>query len=288
MSVVGFLGLGTMGAAMATRLVDAGHEVHVWNRSPEPMAALVAAGATAASTPQAALAAGGIAFSMFAHDRALEAVLTDEVLTAASGSAHINMATVSVATARALGERHERAGVAYAAAPVLGRPAVAAAGNLNIVASGSAVALERAAEFFPAISKQVWEIGDDPGQATLVKIGVNYNLIHTIQALAESLNLMEHGGVNPKTFVEILTDAAYTGSAYGGYGPQIATRAYNPPAFSVELGLKDLSLAEAAAADSSAALPTAPVLREMFERALADEELAALDWSAIAEITRRG
>jgi len=286
MSDVGFIGLGTMGAGMARRLVDAGHHVRVWNRSRAASEPLVAAGAQAVDSPAEALGAG-VAFSMLANDKAVDAVFSDETLSHADGAVHVNMATVSLETARTLAARHERFGVSYAAAPVLGRPHLAASGQLNIVAAGPAAALDRADEFFPVLGKRVWRVGAEPAQANLVKIGVNYNLIHTLQALAESLNLMEHGGVDGRTFVEILTDAAYTGTAYQGYGPLIADREYLPAAFSVALGLKDLSLAQAAASETSAALPTAPILQEIFEEALADPQLSQLDWSAVAEITRR-
>ncbi|ALJ21769.1 NAD(P)-dependent oxidoreductase [Microbacterium sp. No. 7] len=286
MSTVGFIGLGTMGAGMALRLVDAGHTVRVWNRSAAPLEPLVAAGAVAVDSPSDALNAG-VAFSMLSNDAATDAVFTDAVLAAAPGSVHVNMATVSLEKARELSARHEAHGVRYVAAPVLGRPNLAATGQLNIVSAGPSDALDRADEFFPALGKRVWRVGAAPEKANLVKIGVNYNLIHTLQTLAESLNLIERGGVDGSTFVEILTDAAYTGAAYVGYGALIAGRSYTPPAFSVALGLKDLSLARAAAAETGAALPTAPVIQEIFEEALADEELSTLDWSAVAEITRR-
>lgn len=287
MTDVGFIGLGTMGSAMATRLVDAGHTVTVWNRSHEAVAPLIELGAVAASTPADALRAG-IAFSMLSNDAAAEAVFSDETLSSAPGTVHVNMATVSVECAKVLADRHQKFGVQYVAAPVLGRAQLAETGQLNIVAAGPADALARADEFFAVMGKQVWQVGASPEQANLVKIGVNYNLIHTIQALAESLNLVERGGVDAQTFVDILTDTAYTGTAYVGYGSLIANRKYDPPSFSVALGLKDLGLAESAATELSAALPTAPVLREIFEATLADSTLQNLDWSAVAEITRRG
>lgn len=286
MSNVGFLGLGTMGAGMARRLIDAGHTVTVWNRSEAPVAELVAAGARAATSPEEALSAG-VSFSMLANDLAVDTVFSERALASTTGAVHVNMATVSRESARILTDRHARAGVAYVAAPVLGRPHLAASGQLNIVAAGPSAALDLADEFFPTLGKRTWRVGVAPEQANLVKIGVNYNLIHTMQALAESLNLMERGSVDPHTFVEILTDAAYTGSAYTGYGATIAEREYLPAAFSMELGLKDLALAQSAAAETSSSLPTAGILQEIFDEALADPSLAQLDWSAMAEITRR-
>lgn len=286
MAAIGFIGLGTMGVVMAHRLLDAGHDVTVWNRSAAPVIPLQAAGARAASSPAEALQTG-IAFSMLSDDAAVHAVFTDETLRDARGATHVNMSTVSLDSARRLQTRHEAHGVGYAAAPVLGRPHLAASGALNIVLAGPQEVLNRAEPFLQVLGRRIWRVGEDAAKANLVKIGVNYNLIHTMQALAESLNLMERDDVDAHTFVEILTDAAYTGSAYQGYGPVIATREYLPAAFSVKLGLKDLSLAQEAAAETSAALPTAPVLREIFEEALADPQLADRDWSVMAEITRR-
>lgn len=286
MASVGFIGLGTMGAGMAQRLVDAGHDVSVWNRSPGAAEPLAAAGASVASTAREALRTG-LAFSMLANDDAALSVFSDDALASAAGATHVNMATVSMDTARTLAARHRAAGVGYVAAPVLGRPHLAASGQLNIVAAGPSMDIERARPCLDVLGKRVWSVGDQPERANLVKIAVNYNLIHTLQALAESVTMVERGDVSGDTFIEILTDAAYTGSAYGGYGPMIARRNYEPVGFTVALGLKDLGLAERAAADTGTALPTSPALRSLFESALADEHLSTLDWSAVAEVTRR-
>jgi 3-hydroxyisobutyrate dehydrogenase-like beta-hydroxyacid dehydrogenase len=224
---------------------------------------------------------------MLSNDDAAEATFTAEVLAAApAGSLHVCHSTLSLAATDRLVEAHRRAGVGYVAAPVLGRANLAASGMLNIVAAGLAPAVERARPYLDILGKRTWVVGTEPSAASLVKIGVNYNLIHALQALAESITLVEHGGVDGETFVEILTDAAFTGAAYTGYGSLIARKAYSPPGFTVELGLKDLGLTEQAAASHGVALPTAPVLRTMFETAVADPELAGLDWSAIAEVTR--
>jgi 3-hydroxyisobutyrate dehydrogenase-like beta-hydroxyacid dehydrogenase len=286
MADIGFIGLGTMGAAMARRLIGAGHTVHVWNRTASAVDELVDAGAVRATTVSAALSTG-LVFSMLANDDAVDGTFSPEVLaTAPSGSVHVNHATVSVAAADRFALVHAEAGVRYVAAPVLGRSSVAAAGQLNIVVAGPATAIEQVRPFLDVLGKHTWIIGERASKASLVKIGVNFNLIHALQSLSESITLMEQGGVDSSTFVEILTDAAFTGSAYRGYGDLIARRAYTPPGFTVGLGLKDLSLAEQAAADLGAVLPSAPVLRDIFTRALADPDLASLDWSAIAEITR--
>lgn len=286
MTDIGFIGLGGMGSAMAGRLVAASYTVHVWNRSPEPVARLVQDGAVAAENAAAALGTG-IVFSMLANDAAAEAVFTAEVLAGApEGSLHVNHSTLSVAATDRLAGLHEAAGVSYVSAPVIGRPPVAEAGNLGVMAAGSAEAIRRAQPFLDVIGKHTWVVGERPSAGSLIKIGVNYNLIHTLQALAESLTLVESGGIDGELFVEILTDALYTGAAYSGYGSLIARKRYAPPGMSVAMGRKDLGLVEEAAEANGVTLPTAPVLREMFDATLADDQLAELDWAAIAEITR--
>ena len=271
---------------MAQRLVEAGHTVHVWNRSPGAVEKLVAAGAVEARTPEAAIATG-LFFSMLANDAAVESVFSAEALAAAPEAAvHVNHSTISIAAAERLADLHAEAGIHYIAAPVLGRPNVAASGTLNIVAAGPGDVIEQVQQYLDVLGKRTWVVGETASSANLVKIGVNYNLIHALQALGESLSLVERGGVDGETFVDILTDTAFTGSAYSGYGGLIARRQYSPPGFTVALGLKDLTLTEQAAAALGSALPSAPVLREMFQSALNDPALAELDWSAIAEVTR--
>jgi hypothetical protein len=86
----------------------------------------------------------------------------------------------------------------------------------------------------------------------------------------------------------LLGSTLFGGVVYPGYGKIIAERSYRPAGFTVELGLKDLSLAEEAASERGLALPTSPALRDVFERAVADPQLSGADWSVIAEISRGG
>src|SRR3546814_4360528 len=116
---------------MAARLLYAGHDVRVWNRSEGPVAELVARGATAASVEEAL--AADVSFSMLANDAAVESVLSADALAAASGRTHVVMASISPSLADRLEQTFADAGVGYVAAPVLGRPEVAAAGQPNVL-----------------------------------------------------------------------------------------------------------------------------------------------------------
>lgn len=285
---IGFIGLGTMGSAMAKRLVRAGIETHVWNRSKGKAQPLCDAGAHEAESVAEIFRECEIVLSMLSNDSACQQAFSNENLAGAGGKIHVNMATVGIDTSRDLAERHAEQGVRYIAAPVLGRPDVAAEGKLNIVAAGATEDIDAAEPILAHLGKQIWRVGDRPEQASLVKIGVNYNLIHALQALGESVSLVEHGGIEAQTFVDILTDVAFAGSAYIGYGGVIAQKKYFPSGFGLELGLKDLGLAEHAAEELGAVLPTASVMRRMFDEALEDTELQSGDWSIIAEVIRRG
>lgn len=286
MTTLGFLGLGSMGSGMARRLVDAGHDVLVWNRSSDAVDELVAAGARPADHPSDALSQE-VSFSMLANDQAVEAVLDSECIAAAEGKTHVVMASISPSLADRMAERFASAGVAYVAAPVLGRPAVAEAGQLNILAAGPTHALDTVEQYFAVLGKQTWRLGERQSVANAVKAAVNYNIIHAMQAMGETIVMTERLGVAPELFAELLSSTLFGGVVYTGYGQMIAKGEYSPPGFHIALGRKDLALAEEVAAQGGVNPATLPALVSVFERALADPELRDWDWSAIAEVTRR-
>ncbi|MFJ9946487.1 NAD(P)-dependent oxidoreductase [Kitasatospora sp. NPDC091207] len=283
---VGFVGLGAMGQGMAASLLRAGHSVRVWNRSPEPVAALVARGAEAAGTPAEAFAAEAVV-SMLANDAAVEQLLLDPALLAgARATLHVNMATVSVALAERAEALHTEHGIGYVAAPVLGRPPVAAAGELNILAAGAPRALARAEPLLAAMGRRTWHFGDSPGQANTAKISANFLLACAIESMAEACSLAEANGVRPTDLVEMLTATLFPGPVYSGYGAMVAERRYEPAGFKLPLGLKDVDLALTAGAAAHVPLPFGSVLRDAFLDALAHGD-GEKDWAAVAAVARR-
>lgn len=288
MTDIGFLGLGRMGAAIAGRMVDAGQSVTVWNRSASASAEkLQGGGATVAQTPAEALAQP-ISFSMLADDTAADAVLSRVNLgDGPAGRIHVNMASLSAGMADLLAQRFAEAGVTYVAAPVLGRPEVAEAGKLNIILAGPAEALDRIDPILEPCSARRWPVGDRPRQANAVKIALNFMLLHALESLSEGIALVEAEDVDAGAFVELLTNSFFGGMVHTIYGNMMAERRYSPPGFTLPLGLKDLGLAEQLAAESKVEIATAPVIRRQLETALADPELAELDWAAVAEVSRR-
>ncbi len=278
---VGFLGLGNMGSAMAGRLVAAGHEVLVWNRSPEAADELVALGATRVNTAAEALAAP-ISFSMLANDAAAESVLTAEALSGADGRIHVCMASISAAAADRLEAVHRAAGVGYVACPVLGRPAVAAAGGLNLIAAGPKAELAKVTPLLEVLGARVWHFGEEPRRANVAKIAMNFTILHALQAIGEAVTLVEAHGLDATDFTELLSNTLFAGPVYSGYGSMIAERRYSPPGFTMALGLKDLRLAGEAAEAFAKPLPMLAAVRGQMQAA-ADAGRADQDWSAVAE-----
>ncbi|WP_184939863.1 NAD(P)-dependent oxidoreductase [Kitasatospora kifunensis] len=283
---VGFIGLGSMGREMAAQLVKAGHRVRVWNRSPEPVAALVALGAQAAATVAEAMAAD-VVVSMLADDAAVTSRLLDEQLLAgASATVHVNMATVSPELARRAAELHQRHGIGYVAAPVLGRNDVAAAGNLSILAAGESSLLDRVAPLFEAMGRQTYRLGERPEVANVAKVSANFVLISAIEALSEATALAEANGLAADQLVELLAGTLFPGPVYAGYGALIAERRYDPAAFRLVLGLKDVKLALDAGTEARVPLPIASVLRDALLEGIAHGD-GERDVAALAETSRR-
>ncbi|MCX2750056.1 NAD(P)-dependent oxidoreductase [Arthrobacter sp. MI7-26] len=288
MTEAGYLGLGRMGSSIARRMLDSGIDLTVWNRSRSvAQDDLVAAGAVVAETAAEALAKP-VSFSMLADDSAAEMVLSRESIGAAGGPRiHANMASVSAEMGARLSRRFADAGVAYVAAPVLGRPEVAAEGKLNILLGGPSDALDAIDRYLAPCSVKRWRLGNEPRQANAVKISMNLMVLHAVASMSEGIALVEAEGVSAREFVDLFTSTFFGGVVHSVYGGIIADRCYEPPGFTVALGLKDLSLAERLAAESRLELPLTPAIRARFETALADAQLAHLDWSAIAELGRR-
>ncbi|MTD55112.1 NAD(P)-dependent oxidoreductase [Amycolatopsis pithecellobii] len=283
---VGFIGLGHMGSPMAARLIDAGYDVTVWSRTQSKADGLVERGATRAAAPQDAVATG-VVFSMLSNENAMRDVFTGELLRAApEGFTHVCHATISPGAAtefEALAGEH---GTRYLSAPVLGRPDAVEAGRMTVLASGDPEVHSAVRPMLEAMGKRVWDYGPSAAAAPTVKIAVNYLIVHALQALAESVTILEKAGLDTGRFVEMINDSLFPGPVYGGYGKAIATGTYTPPGFTTTLGHKDLMLAVRAAEDLGVELPTGPVLREVFEHAI-EHVGADLDWACVAEVTRR-
>jgi 3-hydroxyisobutyrate dehydrogenase-like beta-hydroxyacid dehydrogenase len=273
---IGFIGLGNMGAAIAGRLLDAGHTLQVWNRSPEPARRLAERGAQIAATAEEAFR-GDVVFSMLSDDQVTRAVLLDSgVLARASSGAtrlHVNLATISVALADELAERHRERGVGYVAAPVLGRPDVAAAGKLTILLAGPRQSVEAVQPLLEGtVGQKVWRFGERASQANVVKLAVNFLLAAAVESMGEAAALTTGYGVEARELFELIGQSLFPGPVYQGYGRLIAEGRFEPAGFKARLGLKDVRLALAAAEAVTTPMPVGSVVRDSMLEALARGE----------------
>jgi 3-hydroxyisobutyrate dehydrogenase-like beta-hydroxyacid dehydrogenase len=279
---IGFIGLGRMGSAMAENLVKAGHDVTVFNRSPEKSRPLLDLGAHEA-TSIAGACTGEAVITMLADDTAVSnAVLTDDGILKKlrQGAIHISMSTISVALSKELAQAHARAGQRLVAAPVFGRPEAAAAAQLFIVTAGDPAAVGACQPLFGAMGQKTISIGTDPSAANLVKLSGNFLLASAIEALGEAVALVGKAGIDRHAFVDLLTSTIFPAPAYKTYGNLIADNQFQPARFAAPLGFKDIRLTLAAAESLRVPMPLGSLLHDRFLRLLArgGEDL---DWSAI-------
>ncbi|MCW3849275.1 NAD(P)-dependent oxidoreductase [Sphingomonas sp. LB-2] len=280
---IAFLGLGMMGSGIAGNLLRAGHELRLWNRSPEKADALVAAGATLAATPREAGEGADIAFTMVADDHALLGLLEGPdglIAGLPTGAIHVSQSTISVAAADRIAALHADRGQTLVSAPVFGRPAVAEAGQLWIVTGGPAAALETCAPLFDAIGRAVFPVGDTASAANLVKLCGNFMILATTEAMGEAMLLSERGGVPRTKLLEVLQGTLFDAPIYKIYGPLVAEQRWRPAGFAAPLGLKDMRLACEAADAVGTTLPILHIIRDHLEIAIeregSDVDVAAL------------
>jgi hypothetical protein len=281
---VGFVGLGRMGQAIAARVLGGGHDLVVHNRTAAKAAELEQAGARVAASPAAACEAREVVITMLANDDALIEValgpggLRDHL---PAGAIHMTMGTHGVATIRALADAHERAGQTLVAAPVLGRPDVAAAGRLGIVAGGPPDAVARCEPLFEVIGRRTFHAGPRPESATAIKLANNLTLGCAIEVMGEAFSLVRKYDVEPGTFQDVLVDGLFSSPAYEVYGRIIVEEAYDNVGFTADLGLKDANLVLAAADLARLPLPSVNAWRDRLLSAIAHGH-GDQDWAVVA------
>jgi 3-hydroxyisobutyrate dehydrogenase-like beta-hydroxyacid dehydrogenase len=282
---IGFIGLGSMGSAMALNLVKAGHDVRAWNRS--TVAQDTVPGVTLVKLAADAFQADAV-FTMLSDDPAIREVILDAGLlaTAQPGLTHVVTSTISVAFARELELLHEAARLGYVSAPVLGRPNVAASGQLNILAAGKADAVAAIEPLLAPLSKKIWKLGEDPARANTAKLACNMMVAMAIEAMAESIVLTESAGLDRADFFELILATLFSGRAYESYSTQITEQSFEP-GFKAKLALKDMRLATEASNAIGRTLPMLEAVREGLSKAVS-AGLGEKDWSIMADMTVRG
>jgi 3-hydroxyisobutyrate dehydrogenase-like beta-hydroxyacid dehydrogenase len=285
---VGFIGLGHMGAGMAANLLKAGHDVTVYNRTRTKVETLVVQGAKAAANVSDACR-GDAVITMLADDDAVERVVfgdTGFISSMHVGAIHISSSTISVALSERLEAAHAKPGQRFVAAPVFGRPDIAAAGQLFVVAAGAPDAVEGAAPLLDAIGQNTFIISDTPKAGNLVKLSGNFLIASVIESVGEAMALIGKAGVDRRQYLDILTSTLFDAPVYKTYGGLIADGKFEPAGFAAPLGQKDIRLTLAAAEELRVPMPLASLLRDRFLTLLAHGG-DKLDWSAIGQLAAK-
>jgi 3-hydroxyisobutyrate dehydrogenase-like beta-hydroxyacid dehydrogenase len=286
---IGFVGLGHMGTAMAANLAAAGHQVIAYVRRPEQMGKLTALGLKP-TTDITGLFACKLVISMLPDDAAVRDIVFGREDLGTKGLAeglmpaaiHLSMSTISTTAASQFAGEHARHGQGYVAAPVFGNPDAAKARELFIVAAGAPADVARCQPIFDSLGQRTFVVDTDPGHANLIKLLGNMTTATALEMLAEAVALIRKRGLDPKSFIDILTGTMFGGRVHRIYGDKIARQSY-APGFVMPLALKDVRLALAEAENAGTSLPSVGVVRDRMMTAIARGH-ADLDWTALGLI----
>jgi len=282
---IGFIGLGHMGSAMAENLVKAGQDVTVFNRTSARSRRLLALGAHEA-IHIADACQGEVVITMLSDDTAVAdvAFASDGLIANLSKRAiHVSMSSISVELSKRLAKAHAQAGQHYVAAPVLGRPDMAAAAKLFIVAAGDPIAIDACRPLLDAMGQKTGPIGNEAWKANLVKLSGNFLQGAIIEALGEAIALISKAGIDRHAYVDLLTSTVFTAPPYKIFGDLIADDRFEPALFAAPLGYKDIRLWLAAAESQRVPMPIASLLHDRFVRLFAQGG-EQLDWAAIGRL----
>lgn len=256
MSTVAFLGLGIMGRGMVRNLLQAGHQVTVWNRSPEPVAELVEAGASAATGIAECVAGADFVLYCLADDAAVQAVVLGEGGLASVVSPEqvvVDLSTISPEASEAERAAYEARGISFLDAPVFGSKGEAAAGGLWIVVGGDADVLASARGVLEPLSETVHHMGPG-GSGVRMKLVGNLVVASQLLALGQALTLARKAGLDLAAVLGVLEVTDFRSPIFDGVGPAVLADDY-APSFALKLMQKDTRLIRSFADGLGAPVP---------------------------------
>jgi 3-hydroxyisobutyrate dehydrogenase-like beta-hydroxyacid dehydrogenase len=275
---VGLIGLGNMGSAFAERLLDAGFDLAVHNRTPARAERLRERCATVADTPSELAAGVDVVLTSLSDDAAFESVAEAVIGAARPGTALVDASTVSPEASARVAALAEPAGIGYLRAPVSGNPGVVRSGKVTFIVSGPRAVLEGSEPVLRAIGSTIHVVGDAE-QARVVKLAINLMIAGLAQLMAEALVLGERSGVSRTSLLETMGDSA-VGAPFVKYKTEPLLRDDYSATFTTNLMEKDLDLVLEAAENAGVRLPLAGEIKELLrgtiEAGYGDDDFMAL------------
>jgi 3-hydroxyisobutyrate dehydrogenase-like beta-hydroxyacid dehydrogenase len=284
---ISVVGLGAIGSLLAMHLINANHEVIVWNRSVDPVHRLASSGARPAATMADAFQADAVISVLFDDAAVRERLLDEELLQGARpGLLHLCMSTISPALSAELDAACRRYRLRYVAAPVFGRPDAAARAQLQILVAGEPDAARQAREIL-GLFGQTWSMGETPHHAHLAKLAGNFMMGCTIEAMSECSGLLSACGADHAAFLDIMAKTLFASPILQSFASSVSG-VLPLPASGLDIPLKDMGLWLAAARANGVRFA---FIGALFERLAAAHALGfrADDWSAaLGKLARQG
>jgi len=278
---IAFLSTGQMGLAIAALLIKNGHELTVWNRTISRLQPLLEQGAQTAANPAEAARTAEVIFTMPMDDTALEEIVFGPggLLEAMPEHAvHVSLSTISVELSQKLTVEHATRKQSFVAAPVFGRPNVAAEGRLWTLAAGKPDALEKIKPLLEVFSRGITIVGEKPYKAHALKIGGNFLITAMIASLSEGFVYAESQSIDPALYLEAVNAALFQSPFYAAYG-KVMLHPPETPGATIALGQKDTRLFREAAGSTNTQTPLADYFQEQLHQA-AEAGLRDRDWAA--------
>ena len=282
---IGFIGLGNLGTPLAENLLEQHKQLFIYNRTASKAQSLINNGAVLCETVKELAQLCDIIFTMVSDDAALNHITKNEDGLAANmkeGAIHISMSTILPATANYLVSLHHLHRNNYVAAPVMGRPEAARIKKLNFLVSGKTEHIETIKPFLQyAGAAGIWEFGKEIEAANVAKLCSNFLIISAIETMAEGITLANKSGIDATAWMNMLTSTIFDAPIYKNYGNIILKEQFQPAAFSLKLGLKDVNLVNEQATEKNAEMPIGKLLQQRLSECVANG-LGEHDWTAIA------
>ena len=282
---IGFIGLGNLGTPIALNLIDNGHTLYVYNRTSSKARPLAEKGAIVCDSIAAVAKACDIVFTIVSDDVALKDICEGEnglLNYLQKGSIHISMSTILPQTAADLASLHGQKEQHYLASPVFGRPEAATGKKLNFTISGDEKIREQIKPLLKdAGGLNVWDFGDNVSAANIIKLCGNFLIASALEAIGESISLAKNSGVDAQQMWSMLSQTLFNTPVYINYSDIILRQKFDPAAFSMKLGLKDMNLVLQQAASAHQSMPLAALLQKNMEQIVNDGK-KNIDWSAVS------
>ena len=282
---IGFIGLGNLGSPIAINLVKSGHTVYVYNRTASKAEPLKAQGAIVCESIAALAKQCTIVFTIVSDDTALKSICDGDVgliNNLKKNSVHVSMSTILPKTAEELLSLHQQHSQHYLASPVFGRPDAAQQSKLNFCFSGEEKIRKQIEPLLKdAGGMNVFDFGDVITAANTVKLCGNFLIASALEAIGESIHLAKKSGVDEKQMWDMFSQTLFNTPLYHNYSKIILEQNFQPAAFTIKLGLKDMNLVLAQAAAAKQEMPLASLLQKNMQH-IVESGKPDLDWSAVS------